>query len=235
MPFWIGVNGKARNVIAPYIGVGGKARRVVKGYIGVDNKARLFYDYLDNIDHVEIEFYNLQYYTDFSTYGGTKIADGKAACAVYGSSITLSENSGAVTAHLYAKGTTTNYGTSSDPSYGGLYTHFRFYAVLKDGYRLRLDFPKTNDAKDITLGVTLTNFRTGSVSWYPFIWMFGDTDTFSNSTSKSATITLSSGYSGGANQFLYHSGSYAEYDLIFQNPVIGGRAYTLKLKDSIAA
>ncbi|MBQ7703709.1 MAG: hypothetical protein IJT40_04965, partial [Firmicutes bacterium] len=75
----------------------------------------------------------------------------------------------------------------------------------------------------------------GSYYWYPFIWLLGDTDTFSGYTSKTATITLSSGYSGGANAFIWQSGKYMEYNLTLQNPVIGGRAYTLKLKDSIAA
>ena len=233
---YIGDSNKARKVQAPYIGVGGKSRRVLKGYVGVSDKARLFYDYLDDIDHVEIEFYDLQYYTKHSTNGGTKLADGKAACANYGSSISLSESSGVVTAHLYAKGTTTNYGDSTDKCYGGLYTHFRFWAVLKGGYKLRLDYPKTNDSKAITLSGTIGNFRhTGSYYWYPYVWLLGDTDTFSESISKTATVTLLSGYSGGASMFNWYSGGYAEYDLTFKSPVIGGKTYTLKLKDSIAA
>lgn len=236
MPFWTGVDNKARQVIAPFIGVGNKARRVLKGYEGVDNKAHLFYDYLDEISYIEIDFVDFQYYSNFSTYGGVRLANGKAACASYGSSITLTETSGVVKAHLYAKGTTTNYGTSEEPCYGGVYTHFNFYAVLRDGFRLRLDFPKTNDAKNVTVSGTLANFsRTGSMYWYPFIWLLGDTDTFSSSTSKTATITLLSGYSGGANQFTWYSGGYAQYDISFQSPVIGTKAYTLKLRDSIAA
>lgn len=236
MPFWTGIAGKARRIIAPFIGVGGKARRVMKGYIGVGGKARVFYDYLDDIDHVEIEFYDLQYYTKHSTDGGTKLAEGKTACANYGSSITLSESSGVVTAHLYAKGTTTNYGDSTDWCYGGLYTHYRLWAVLKGGYKLRLDYPKTNDSKTITLTGTVGNFRhTGSYYWYPYVWLLGDTDTFSRSVSKTATVTLLSGYSGGASMFTYYSGGYGEYDLTFNSPVIGGKTYLLKLKDSIAA
>ncbi len=233
---YIGDNNKARKVQAPHVGVSSKARRVIKGYVGVSSKARLFYDYLDDIDHVEIEFYDLQYYTKHSTNGGTKLAEGKAAVANYGSSIALSESSGVVKAHLYAKGTTTNYGTSAEPCYGGVYTHYRFWAVLKGGYKLRLDYPNTNDSKAITLSGTIGNFRrTGSYYWYPYVWLLGDTDTFSESISKTATVTLLSGYSGGASMFTYYSGGYAEYDLTFQNPVIGGKSYTLKLKDSIAA
>ena len=43
MGFFIGIDGKAREVKDMYIGIDGKARKVKTAFIGVDGKARVFY------------------------------------------------------------------------------------------------------------------------------------------------------------------------------------------------
>lgn len=42
--FYVGVNGKARQVTDMYVGVNGKARKVTAIYVGVNGKARKVYE-----------------------------------------------------------------------------------------------------------------------------------------------------------------------------------------------
>lgn len=159
MPFWTGIGGKARQIIAPYIGVGGKARRVMRAYIGIGEKARLFYTYLDDIDHIEVEYTDVSLYTTTTGEGGQLVASGKSAFRNAGGIITLS--GGSVT-----------FGTgSSVPANYVAYFHWRINAVLKGGYKVSLNYPRANDSKTGVCAISTSNYSHSGSSWYwPFIY-----------------------------------------------------------------
>lgn len=74
----IGIGGVARQVRALYIGIAGKARRIRKAYIGVNGVAHKIYDYLDDIDHIEIQFNRCACYTsDNQDEGWNNVLKGK--------------------------------------------------------------------------------------------------------------------------------------------------------------
>ena len=185
MALYAGVNGAVKKLY-PYCGRANAVKRIIRSKCGVNNAVRECQCYLDEIDHVEIEFYDLQVYTAHSTDGGTKVCEGRSACAARGASISFS-------------GKTITLNISGQPAEYMVYTHFRYWMVLKDGYKLRLDYAKTADAKTITTTFAWKAVTYNSRSYYyPYIWGLGSTDSIMTLTG-SRNVTLSSGYSGGCS------------------------------------
>ena len=229
MPFWTGIAGKAREIIAPYFGVGGKARRVMNGYVGVNGKARLFYTYLDDIDHIEAEFTSVSVYTNITSSGGTLVCTGKTACA-NNERATVSISGNTVTIELN--------GTAAERTF---YAYFQYWIVLKGGYKVRLDYAKTNDNKTITAVISWSDFYTSRTSWYYYLyyWLLGDDDCPIESVSQNAsgtdTVTLSSGYSGGMREKSYYANQVMRHKITFGTVTIGGKAFSVTVVDNIAA
>ena len=229
MPFWTGIAGKARKILAPYFGVSGKARRVMNGYIGVNGKARLFYTYIDDIDHVEVEVYQVAVYTNNTQDGGTKICEGRNACAnnergtvsVSGNSVTLELNGKAVDRTFYV--------------------YFRYWIVLKDGLKVRLDYAKTNDSKTVTAVISWSDFYTNRPSWYyyTYFWLLGDGDcpitSVEENNSGTETTTLVGGNDGGLREKSYYANQIVRHKYTFGTVTIGGKAFSVTVVDNIAA
>jgi len=221
MPFWIGVNNIARKVIAPYIGVGGKARRVMKGYIGVGGKARVFYDYLDDIDHIEVAFTGVSLLTNTSSEGGTMVASGKSAF----------RNAGGV---LALDGANVTFGLgSSVPAVYTAYFYWKIRVVLKGDCRISLNYPRVNDSKTGVCAIATSNYsHTGSYWWYPYIydgtdWM-NDQPPYSysyNYVSDSCLLRQTQRVASGSVQCKY----------TFGNVTFNGRTYTPTFVDEIPA
>jgi len=225
MALYAGVNGAVKKLY-PYCGRANAVKRIIRSKCGVANAVRECQCYLDEIDHVEIEFYDVQIYTGNTSDGGTKVCEGKANCSSRGGSISFSGKS--VTLQV----------TGEAPKWT-IYTHFRFWMVLKDGYRLRLDYAKTADAKTITASVSWAGFYSSSGTYYyMYYWLLGDTDcpidTASQNRSGSDTVTLSSGYSGGIREMSYYKNQVTRHTVTFGNVVIGGHSYSVTLRDSTA-
>lgn len=229
MPFWTGIAGKARSIIAPYFGVGGKARRVVNGYIGVGGKARLFYTYLDDIDHVEVEFTSVSVYTNNTSDGGTLVCTGKTACA---------NNERATVAFNGNSATIEINGTVADRTF---YAYFQYWIVLKDGNKIRLYYAKTADGQTVTAVISWSNFYTSRTScyYYLYYWLLGDSDcpieNVSQNASGTETVTLLSGYSGGMREMSYYANQVMRHTITFGTVTIGGVAYNVTVVDNIAA
>lgn len=220
MPFWTGINGKAKQILAPFVGVGGKARRVVKGYIGVGNKAKLFYDYLDHIDHVEIDYTGFALWTTNSQAGGTKVAEGKSATIAKGGILTLS--GGVVTV-----------GIQNCPKEYCVYFYWKAYLVLKDGNKISLAFPHTNDSKTATYPITVNNLSyTGSRYYYP--WVYLDNDLWNDGPpfTKTAQYTSDACF---IRQHAYSDNNKTSYVYTFGNVTFNGVTYTTTFGDMIPA
>jgi len=221
MSFFIGVAEKARKIIGPYIGVSKKARRVMRAWVGVADKARLFYTYLDDIDYIEVELQDLQVYTDITSAGGVRKANGKSACSSYGTSISKSGN--AITISI-----------ANQPAEYCVYCHFRYRIVLKDNHKVMGYYPVANDAKTFNAGVVVSNFvYTTSRGYYdPALYIFGNDHTKEGTYTHNASSSNSSGF---IRLELSSGQTLARCTYTFGNVVLNGKTYTPTILDSIAA
>ena len=225
MALYGGVSGAVKKLY-PYCGVSNALKRIIRSKCGVSNAVKECQCYLDEIDHVEVEFYDISVYTDITSAGGTKVCEGRTACASRGGTISFSGNN--VTLQVV--------GEAADWT---VYTHFRYWMVLKDGYRVRLDYAKTADAKTVTAYLSWGSFYHTSSTWYyAYYWLLGDTDcpieTTSTNASGSETVTLSSGYSGGLREMSYYKNQTTRHTFTFGNVTIGGTTYSVTVRDNVA-
>lgn len=219
---FIGVGGKARNVNAPYVGVGGKSRRVLKGYIGVGGKARCFYDYLNDIDHVECEFYSVAGYTEVTSSGGTKIWEGANA---------MGSN-----AALNVSGNTFDGINNSGSNAYVVYFNARLYAVLKGGYKLRLDYPYSSDNKGVSLTVTQTACNQPSSEEYG-TWFYVSADNsnqgFYRRSQNNTSIAFNWGNSNYGCQFRLYRARSAGFRI--DKATINGIDYSVTVVRNLAS
>ena len=224
MPFWTGIAGKARRIIAPFIGVGGKARRVMKGYIGVGGKARIFYDYLDDIDHVEIDFTSIAGWTNISSQGGTQVWSGASHMAG--------------NATLGISGTTFSGENLSGSSALVVYIYFNLYAVLKDGYKLRMNYPYTNDSKGTSVTITQTSNNSPYGGEY-YTWLYmsfdGNNDGFykREQTNTSIVFNWANSSSSFSGMFRLYRGYKAGYRV--DKATINGVDYSVTVVNNLSA
>lgn len=225
MALYAGVNGAVKKLY-PYCGRANAVKRIIRSKCGVSNVVKECQCYLDEIDHIEIEFYDISIYTNTTSQGGTKVYEGKSTCAAHGGTISFSGNS--VTPQLVGE----------QKGYV-LYTHFRYWMVLKDGYRLRLDYAKTADAKAITAALSWSNFYSShSYYYYLYYWLLGDDDcpidTEYQNRSGSDTVTLLSGYSGGIREISMYKSQTTRHTITFGNVTIGGITYGVTVRNNVA-
>lgn len=220
---YIGDSNKARKVQAPYVGVGGTARRVLKGFIGVDNKARQFYNYLDDIDHVECEFYSVTGYTDITSQGGTKVWTGTNAM---GSNASFSGSSNTFTG-------SNNSGSNAKV----VYMNFRFWAVLKGGYKLRMNYPYSTDGKGVSVTITQTSNSAPSSETYG-TWLFvspdDDNDGFYRRSQNNTSIVFNweqstTSYSGFLRLYRDRSAGYR-----IDKATINGKDYSVTVVNNFS-
>lgn len=221
---YIGDNSKARKVVAPYIGVSGTARRVLKGYVGVSDKARLFYSYLDDIDHVECEFYSVTGYTDITSQGGTKIWSGTSGM---GSNASFSNGSNTFTG-------SNNSGSNAKI----VYIYFRFWAVLKGGYKLRMNYPYSTDGKGVSVTITQTSNTSPSGETYG-TWLFlspdDDNDGFYSRSQNNSAIVFNweqstTSYSGFLRLYKNRSAGYR-----IDKATINGKDYSVTVVNNFSS
>lgn len=219
---FIGVSGKARNVNSPYVGVNGKSRRVLKGYIGVGGKARCFYDYLNDIDHVECEFYSVTGWTNISSSGGTKIWEGANA---------MGSN-----AALNVSGNTFNGINNSGSNAEVVYFNARLYAVLKGGYKLRLDYPYSSDNKGVSLTITQTASNQPSGDTYG-IWLFVGGDDDNDGFYRRSQTNTSIEFVWDTNSYSVMFRLYRRYSAGFRidKATINGRDYSVTVVRNLAS
>lgn len=225
MAMYGGVGGAVKKLY-PWGGVSNALKRFLRSKCGVSGAVKTCQLYLDEIDHIEIEFYDIQIFTGNTSDGGTKVCEGRSNCSSRGGTISFSGNS--ITLQVVGEA----------PKWT-VYTHFRYWMVLKDGYRLRLDYAKTADAKTVTAAISWGNHYHSMSSWYyMYYWLLGDTDcpidTTAQNNSGSETVTLASGYTGGIREMSYYKNETTRHTVTFGNVTIGGVTYSVTVRDNIA-
>lgn len=220
MAMYGGVNGAVKKLY-PWGGHGNAKKRFLRSKCGVNNAVKTCQFYLDEIDHVEVEFYDCVVYTNLTSEGGTKVCEGKSNFAKYGS---ISFSGRQITMNF--KGGTANYTG---------YTHFRVWLVLKDGYKLRASYPYNPDGKSCQAVLKQVRFtHNTSAYWYPWIWLWDD-GINEGTSNKSVTVHCdSTSYSGGIRLKSYYASTSETVVVEIGTITINGVAYTPTVINNIA-
>lgn len=196
----------------PWGGQGNALKRFLRSKCGVGNAVKTCQLYLDEIDHVEINFDSCASYDKYggTLYGKTRaILNQHASFSVSGATAYLNCNNGCN------------------------YVYFHVYAVLKDGYKVRINYPYSTDSKAVSIKVKGTGSSGSYGIYYPFLWVFGGPEGENIFGTQQYTFTMGStygtGYGGGIRDQNTHKNGYT-----FSDAVIGGVTYSVRCVDAVA-